>query len=222
MTTLKLYYAPGACSRVPLNALEELGLAFEEHPLALMRGEQRQPSYLSINSKGKVPALQIGDRVLTENAAILYYLATQYPEGRLLPNLDDPIGRSQGLGDLVWCGSALHPMARQILLPQLFTGGETGPVRESALAAFKPIAAQISERISGGRWWYGDQWSILDVYLCWILGLAQLGGASDAKSETLSDYIGRTRSRPSFQRALAREEAAVTRCQIPMPPGAKL
>lgn len=222
MTTFKLFFAPGACSRVSLNALEELGLPFEEHPLALMRGEHKQAGYLAINPKGKVPALLIGDRVLTENAAILFHLATQHPEGRLLPGLDDPVGRSQVLADLVWCGGTLHPLVRQMALPQLFTRGETGPVRDMALAAFEPVAAQIVDRVGGAGWWYGEAWSIVDVYLCWILGMARLGGAPAAASDAVTAYIDRVRSRPSFERALAREQAAVIRCDIPMPPGLSL
>jgi len=222
MGALTLFYAPGACSRVPLNALEELQLPFEEHPLALLRGEQKKPEYLAINPKGKVPALQVGQRILTENPAILFYLATRYPEGQLLPNLDEPEGRMQALGDLVWCGSALHPLVRQILLPQLFTSGDTAPVKEFALQAFMPVVDQISSRLSNAPWWYGDRWSIVDVYLGWLMGIAALGGAPGVDNPAIIDHIGRVRARPSFARALARERAAVERCNIPLPPGVTL
>jgi len=222
MDILRLFYAPGACSRVPLNALEELRLPFEDHPVALMRGEQRSPEYLAVNPKGKVPALKVGDRIITENPAILFFLATQFPEGKLLPNLDDPVGRTQALGDLVWCGSALHPLVRQIYLPQLFTTGDTAPVRDFAIQAFKPVAGSIASRLAKQPWWYGEQWSILDVYLCWLMGIAQLGGMPEASSPPIVDHIQRVRARPSFVQALAREQAAVDRCKIPMPPGVKL
>lgn len=222
MENLKLFYAPGACSRVPLNALEELQLPFDEHPVALMRGEQKSPEYLAVNPKGKVPALRAGDRIITENPAILFYLATRHPEGKLLPNLEDPPGRAQALGDLVWCGSALHPLVRQIYLPQLFTDAETTPVRDFALQAFKPVANNIASRLAAQPWWYGDRWSIMDVYLCWLMGIAQLGGAPEASTPAIADHIRRVRARPSFARALAREEAAVERFKIPLPPGVKL
>jgi len=222
MESLKLYFAPGACSRVPLNALEELRVPFEAHPLALLRGEQKRPEYLALNPSGKVPALQVGDRVITENPAILFYLATQHPEGRLLPNLEDPVGRAQALGDLAWCGSALHPLVRQIYLPQLFTAGETHAVRDYAIQAFKPIASRIAARLDAQPWWYGDHWSIMDVYLCWLMGIAQLGGMPEAGAPAIADHIKRVRARASFGRALAQEEAAVERCKIPLPPGVKL
>lgn len=222
MDTMKLFYAPGACSRIPLNALEELRLPFDEHPLALLRGEQKSPDYLAINPKGKVPALQVGERTITENPAILFYLATQFPEGELLPNLDDPVGRSQALADLVWCGSALHPLVRQIYLPQLFTSADTDSVRNFAIQAFKPVAGSIASRLATQPWWYGEQWSIMDVYIAWIMGIAQLGGVFDAGSPPIAHHIERVRARPSFARALAREQAAVARYKIPLPPGVAL
>ena len=222
MNSTTLFYAPGACSRVTLNALEEIGLPFDERPLALMRGEQRTPDYLALNPKGKVPALKIGERVLTENPVILFHLATQHPERRLLPSLDDPIARSQALSDLVWCGGALHPLVRQIAMPQFFTSGDPAPVKAVALQAFGPIASLISARVSGERWWYGQSWSILDVYLSWLVGMAQLGGAREAADPALVSHTQRVRARPSFVRALAREQAAVERFAIPLPPGATL
>lgn len=222
MERMKLFYAPGACSRVALNALEELGVPFEEHPLALLRGEQKTPEYLAINPFGKVPALQVGKRIVTESTAILFYLATLYPAGKLLPNLSDPVGRAQALGDLAWCASTLHPMVRQIYLPQLFTVDDVAPVRACALQNFALVSERIVERLSGRPWWYGDDWSIIDVYLCWIMGIARLGKTPQADLPVVADHTQRVRARPSFVRALAREKAAVNSCGIPLPPGVDL
>ena len=90
------------------------------------------------------------------------------------------------------------------------------------MQAFKPVVAQIEQRLSAEDWWYGSQWSIMDVYLCWLMGIAQLGNAPGADSPVISAHIRRVRARPSFLRALAREEAAVLRSNIPLPPGVKL
>ena len=86
MTALKLYYSPGACSLAPHIALEEVGIAYEPVKVALAKGEQRTPEYLAINRKGRVPVLAEDDWVLTENAAILPYVAQRYPEARLWPS----------------------------------------------------------------------------------------------------------------------------------------
>src|SRR3954454_12737521 len=85
MTSLKLYYSPGACSLAPHIGLEEDGVAYEPVKVALAKGEQRTPEYLAINPKGRVPVLAEVDCVLTENAGILPYVAHLFPEARLCP-----------------------------------------------------------------------------------------------------------------------------------------
>ena len=52
--------------------------------------------YRAINPLGYVPALRLDDgTVLTENAAILQYIADQYPEAQLAPPASDRVGRAK-------------------------------------------------------------------------------------------------------------------------------
>ncbi|MEP0728679.1 MAG: glutathione S-transferase N-terminal domain-containing protein, partial [Parasphingorhabdus sp.] len=75
-----LYFAPLTCARVSLTALEETGQPFETKLIAFMAGEHRSEEYLAINPSGKVPALQTESGILTQNGAILLYLAQKCPE----------------------------------------------------------------------------------------------------------------------------------------------
>lgn len=97
--SLTLFFTPATCSRVALNALEELELPFEGRPVDIFKGAQRRPEYLAINPKGKVPALLVGDVLLTETPAILLWLSTTYPDPRLLPG-DDGLSRAQAFADI--------------------------------------------------------------------------------------------------------------------------
>src|ERR1035438_10085389 len=84
---MKLFYTPGACSLSPHIVLLEAGLPFtmEKVDLKTKRTEQGA-DYLTINSKGGVPALQLDDsRILTEGPAVVQYLADQKPESGLAP-----------------------------------------------------------------------------------------------------------------------------------------
>lgn len=83
---LKLFYSPGACSLASHVALEEAGAAFETQRVDLREGAQRGPDYLALNPKGKVPALATDKGVLTENPAILGYVARSFPEAGLAPD----------------------------------------------------------------------------------------------------------------------------------------
>ena len=79
---LTLYYWPGASSVIPHVTLEEIGAPYELKLINLAKGEHKGAAYLKINPRGKVPALSIDGNVLTENVAILTYLAKQFPDAR--------------------------------------------------------------------------------------------------------------------------------------------
>jgi glutathione S-transferase len=218
---ITLYHAPGACSRVTLNALEEIGLDYEDQPLDLAKFQQRTPDYLAVNPMGRVPALRIGDRLLTENAAILHYLHKSNPGAALLPE-ESALPANQALEDLVWCGSTLHPILRQVRAPQRYTAVNLEAIKARGIELMTPILGGIADRLSDGRWWYGASWSILDVYLYWIYSTVSGAGLELSPWPALADHAVRVRSRASFERGLAREQAAMTRTGMQLPPGMTL
>jgi glutathione S-transferase len=222
MGDIILFHSPGACSRVTMNALEEIGLAYEDRAVNLAAGEQKSAAYLAVNPKAKVPALKIGTRVHTENAAIVNLLHVQHPAARLLPAVGNGVEVNEGLEDLVWCSSTVHPLVRQVRMPSRYTDGDTSGVKANGMKNLPLILAQVAERLSADRWWYGAQWSIIDVYLYWNYSTAQSGGLDLSIWPALQRHADRVRQRPSFARALAREQAALARHNLSLPPGATL
>jgi glutathione S-transferase len=202
-----------------MTALEEIGLSYEDRAVNIFAGEQHSPEYLAVNPMGKVPALRVGAHVLTENAAILYYLHSQYPRARLLPDASDGAKPNAGLEDLVWCSATVHVLVRQIRAPIRFTSVAPEGVRAMGIERLRPIVEQIASRVAGG-WWYGDRWSIADVYLYWNYTTAASAGFE--LPAPLLEHGRRVRDRASFQRALQRERSALERHGIPLPPGAQL
>ncbi len=79
---LTLYYLHGACSMAPHIALEEAGAQYTLQLVSLPKGEQQAPEYLNLNPRGRVPALRTEDGVLTENVAILTYIARSFPHAK--------------------------------------------------------------------------------------------------------------------------------------------
>src|ERR1700736_625525 len=84
---MKLYYLPGACSLASNIALREAGLKFE---LVKVDRRTKQTSagldFNEGNPKGYVPALRLDDgQVLTENVAVLQYIADRNPAAKLAP-----------------------------------------------------------------------------------------------------------------------------------------
>jgi glutathione S-transferase len=90
---MKLYYTPGACSMAAHIVAEEEGIALDlvRVDLATHR-TQDGTDFRTINPKGYVPALELDEGgILTENVAILLYLAHQKPRAGIAPPMGDPV-----------------------------------------------------------------------------------------------------------------------------------
>ena len=211
MSAPVLFAHPAACSRVTISALEEIGGEYEIRWIDITSKKQYDAEYLALNRKAKVPTIVVDGTALTENAAILNYLHLAHPEARLLPSADTLFKAAQGLSDLVWCSGMLHPIVRQIRAPQKWTspGSDTDGIRSDGIEKLSKECSHIDARLSQSEWWYGADWSIVDVYLYWVCSTAAKGGFPVGNYPAISAHAQRVRSRPSFQRTLAKEIAAV-------------
>ena len=82
---LKLYFAPGTCALASHIALAESGADYTVERIDFKTNQQQSPEYLAINPKGRIPALVTDRGVLTENCAILAWVAQAFPEANLAP-----------------------------------------------------------------------------------------------------------------------------------------
>ena len=103
----RLYYAPNSCSLASHIALEQAGAEYEAMRVDLGRQEQREEGYLSINPKGRVPTLITPEGTITENPAILMFIALSFPDARLAP-LDDPFALAQVHSFNAYLSSTVH------------------------------------------------------------------------------------------------------------------
>lgn len=194
---MQLYLTPGACSLADHIALHEAGLAFEpvRVDLATKRTE-RDEDFLAVNPKGYVPVLPFDDgQVLTENVAILSWIAEQAPQ--LVP--DGPLGRIRMLETLAYITSELHkPLVRMMF-----------PTADADKAAARDLAERrlgfLAERMASG-FMLGDRLSAADPYLYVMLRWARM--LELAAPEPLAAFARRMEERPAVQRAL-RDEGLV-------------
>ena len=97
-------------------ALEEMGLAYNVHPVNIGKGEQFVPAFLKISPNNRIPAIvdhaPVGGGApisVFESGAILFYLADKF--GRFIP--PDNRGRTETIQWLFWQMGGLGPMAGQ-------------------------------------------------------------------------------------------------------------
>ena len=206
MASVVLFFSPGSCSRVSLVALEETGVDYTARRVLLANGEQLRPEFRAVNPKGKVPALLVDDRVLTENVAILTFLARRHPEAHLLP-IADPWQEAEALSLLSWCASGLHPQVTRLRLPRRFCDlpNTADRVRELAREEMIGQLSVAEERLSHQPWVLGQAWSIADTYLAWAWGRCPESGIDPAQFPCLCQHYDRTMARPAEQRAIQRE-----------------
>lgn len=219
MVKLTLHYFPRACSIVSLNAMVEAGLDYELNVVNIFKGEQKTPEYLRVNPGGKVPALEVEDgRTLTENAGILMYLHELAPNAGILPASDDALTRAQYRSDLIWCSSTFHVAVRQIRMAMRFTDGDPSGVRAKGVEFTSAIFKQVEDRVRGGRWWYGDTWSIVDVYINWcVMTAASAEPALLEASPGIQGHLQRVMARSSFKEAMIVSAALEKEHQIEYP-----
>ena len=218
MTEYILYQFPlRACSSVTVNAMIEVGLDFEDRVVNILSGEQNEPAYRQIHPYGKVPALLVDGLPIIENVAILLYIDAIRPS-ILFPPAESPLESAAFHSDLVWCTATMHPAIRQVRMPLRYTDGDTAGVRERGLQETAHILNVVEQRLTGNGWWYGDHWSIVDVYVNWGIMTAASTDLLPIKSyPAIRSHSRRVRERPSFQAALARQSEAKDRAGLVFP-----
>lgn len=207
MTQMTLFIFPAGCSRVTLTALEQIGATYDAVMINLMQGEHTRPEYQAINPRGKIPALHVDGKLLSENAAILLWLNDRYPDAGLLPTPADDWERAQQLSDLFWLSSVWHPSARANKMPIRWTTGDIAPVRERGVELMKPCVRILEERLADTDWWYGA-WSILDVYFYWAYTTAEEGHFDLSPYPNINRHRVAVEALPAFRAAIGRENAA--------------
>ncbi|MGE0629493.1 MAG: glutathione S-transferase family protein [Hyphomicrobiaceae bacterium] len=186
---MKLYFAPGSSSMAPHIALLETGAPYQPVPISFASKQQRSDDFLKINPEGKVPTLVADGTVMTEVAAILYYLARRHPEARLWPE-GDLNAEAQVISWMSFIASTLHP------------------ARTKGVEHAKGVYALTEKRL-GTRAWAIGQYSIADIHLFRLYW--RIRDALEpyrASLPAIEAHYARMMTRPAVVRTLEIEKAA--------------
>lgn len=205
---LKLFHAYTACSRVTLTALETVGEAYDEQLILFEKGEHKAPGYLAMNPAGKVPCLLVDGEPLTENGAIFRWLNATYPQAQLFPEAKNTWDRAQQLSVLFWISASWHPYVRAVKMPMMWTTGDIAPVRERGNELLSGVLDQLDRVLVDRRFWFGDEWSIVDTYFWWAYTNSEFGGFDLSPWQNIARHRADNEAMPQLQRALAKEQAA--------------
>ncbi len=204
--SLKLYFAPGACSFVPHASLELAGATFEPVMVKLHKGEQRAPDYLALNPRGQVPVLVDGDEVVTQIVAIALHLDAKFPEAGLLPAAGQ--ARSRALQTLAWMNNTVHPTFTHVFMPQKFTGDEAAQkaVKAHAVEVYRGLLGELEALAQKAQPWLGgDKPGVLDAYALTLLRWGGHAGIDPTTQPATWSLAQRFAALPAVARAIERE-----------------
>jgi glutathione S-transferase len=202
--TMKLYFAPGACSFSPLIALREAGLDFTLVKVDLKAGKIAADgsAFSRINPKGYVPALELDDgKVLTEGPAIVQYIADQQPESSLAPK-NGTFERYRLQEWLAFINSEIH----KVFIP-LFNPATPDEIKAATRENLARRLAFVAGELEKNDFLLGKQFSVADGYLFTILSWTKWVGFDLARWPSLVAFQERVGKRPSVQAAQAAEAA---------------
>ena len=205
---MKLYYAPGACSVGIHVLLEEIGKPYEPVLLNIREGAQFKPEFTQVNPKSKVPTLVKDDgAVLTEYPAIALWLASTFPEAKLLPAGAEKLAKALEYTDFAVATLHMQGFSR-IFRPSNYAPSEADheAVKAKGAEIFEKGLAVFDKALDGKDYLLGD-FSFADsalFYVCFWW--------ADRLKKTLppnvAAHFARMKARPAVQRTLAAEGLA--------------
>lgn len=206
---ITLYHCADARSFRCLWLLEELALPYHLTMLGFPP-RLKAPEFLQVNPTGTVPWLQDGAVGLSESAAILEYLAVRHSPRELAVAADEPV-----FGDwLNWLhfgeASLATPLATALRYALLEAPEKRLPVVADAYQAqFVARLAPVEAALAGHAYLAADRFTTADISVGYALMLSRPLGLHKGFPEAIQAYWSRLSERPAFQRAKARQKAAM-------------
>jgi glutathione S-transferase len=202
---LELYFAPLACSLATRISLYEAGAAAAGTRFTQVDTRAKRLAaggdFLAVNPMGQVPVLRTdAGESLTENTAVLQYVAESFPEAKLAP--DGVMARARLREWLGFIGTELH---KAVFVP-LLDPNASDAVKSYAREKLGLRMAVLEKHLSG-REFLLDAFSVADAYLATILNWTAATAVNLAQWPTVQEYHQRMLKRPSVARAFGEELA---------------
>ncbi|MFC5547153.1 glutathione S-transferase family protein [Massilia aerilata] len=191
--TITLFHAPHSRSGAVRILLEELGAPYALETVNLKANETHSPRYLEVNPMGKVPAILDGEALVTEQAAIMIYLADLFPRAGLAPALDDPL-RGPWLRWMAFYGNCFEPAVVDLAMKR-----EPAPPSTCPYGDYDSMLSTLTAQLRRGPWLLGERFTAADVLwgyaLAWTSAFKLVPGLPE-----IVRYLERFNARPAAQR----------------------
>ncbi len=203
---MKLYFTPGTCALADHIVLAWIGKPYEAQKVP--RDERQQPWFLKLNPAGQVPVFEEDGWVLTQNSAILNYLADQFPEAKLGGD-GTPKGRAEVNRWLAFVNSDVHPAFKPLFGAAAYLEDPAliEKAKDNARQNLRKLFERLDAQLAGRDWVTGAR-SIVDPYLFVTLRWAKGQDVDLSGLDNLARFMKRMNDDAGVKKALAEQEAA--------------
>ena len=193
MSGLRVYHRAGAGRPIRVVwALEEVGAEYEI--VTMSAEEARGDEHRARHPLGRVPVLEDEQGPLFESTALVFHVAELYPEAGLLPA---PATHERAVvqGWSIFAMTEIEAPAIEFARQR-----ETNPEVSAKAAARCAEAVAVLERMLSGTFLIGSRFTVADIVVGGVLGVAVRVGAIEP-SMTTSTYMESLAARPAWHRA---------------------
>lgn len=202
---LVLHTNPMSRGRIARWMLEEVGAPYRT-VFHAYGPEMKAPEFLALNPLGKVPAIQHGERVVSETAAICAYLADAFPEAKLAP---PPAERAAYYR---WLFFTVGPLEACVMDRALGHAPPEDKQATSPYGAYERVMDAVEGAVSGRAFVAADYFTAADVMLGAHLSWGMQFGTIE-KRPAFEAYAGGLAERPARKRADEIDNAALQEAQ---------
>ena len=202
---MKLYYHPiSTTSRTVMLFAAESGIPLEMQVVDLFTGEHMKPPYSSLNPNRLIPTLEDGDFVLTENSAILKYLAEKTGSPAYPKDLKQ---RARVNERMDWTSTQLcSDLVYGLVYPQIFDSHKRrsdeaqAATLERAKERAKTWLTVLNDHIlgTGNNYLCGDAITIADYHAVSYVALAEVIGSDLSAYPNVRGWLGRMKALKSW------------------------
>jgi glutathione S-transferase len=189
---MKLYYRTGSCSLASVISLFEAGLKAQLIKVDRATGRAADGlDFNEVNPKGYVPALTLDDgQTLTENVAVLQYIADRNPAAKLAPAAGT-MERYRLIEWLAFINSEIHKS-----YSPLFRKDAPDDTKAYARQNLLRRASWMDSSWGTRSYLMGEQFTVADAYLFVVLGWSPHVGLDLAQWPKLQAFVARAGARP--------------------------
>jgi len=192
------YSMSGNCYKVRLTAAL-VGKPIERREYDIMRGETRSAEFLAkVNSNGRIPVLQVGNRFIPESNAACYFVA----EGsQLIPT--DPFDHADMLRWMFWEQYSHEPNVATLRFWMKWLGPDNLSDLQRLQMPTKRTAGNaalklMDDHLKSRDWFVGDSLSLADICLFAYTHVAGDAEFDLSRYPSVSEWIERIKAYPRY------------------------